>query len=117
MYYVDYFVRPNQNELAFNMLLLENLQMPIQHQLRFILLRFLKPFIAVLIMIFAPQQSYAEEMSNGQMAGIIRSANHPCAKVIELQPAGENSWSVQCNSGSFNVTRNADGQFSVNASN
>ncbi len=57
----------------------------------------------------------AEEMSNGKMAGIIRSANHPCAKVIELQPDGENSWKVKCNSGSFNVTRNATGQFSVNA--
>ena len=57
----------------------------------------------------------AEEMSNGKMSGIIRSANHPCAKVVELQPDGENSWKVKCNSGSFNVTRNANGQFSVNA--
>jgi hypothetical protein len=90
--------------------------MLIQHQFRIIPLRILKAFIAVLITVFAPQ-SYAEEMSNGQMAGIIRSANHPCAKVIKLQPASENSWKVQCNSGSFNVTRNTDGQFSVNASN
>jgi hypothetical protein len=75
-----------------------------------------KVFIAVLIVVFAPQ-SYAEEMSNGQMAGIIRSANHPCAKVLDLQPAGENSWIVKCNSGSFNVSRNTDGQFSVNVSN
>ena len=75
-----------------------------------------KAFIAVLIVVFAPQ-SYAEEMSNGQMAGIIRSANHPCAKVLDLQPTGENSWKVQCNSGSFNVARNANGQFSVNVSN
>jgi hypothetical protein len=90
--------------------------MPIQHQFRFIPLCFLNTFIAILLMVFA-SQSYAGEMSNGQMAGIIRSANHPCAKVIELQPAGENSWKVQCNSGSFNVTRNADGKFSVNASN
>jgi hypothetical protein len=59
----------------------------------------------------------ANEMSNGKMAGIIRSANHSCAKVIELQPDGENSWKVQCNSGSFNVTRNANGQFSVYAFN
>ena len=59
----------------------------------------------------------AEEMSNGKMSGIIRSANHPCAKVIKLQLASENSWKVQCNSGSFNVTRNADGKFSVNVSN
>jgi len=42
--------------------------------------------------------------------------NQPCAKVIELQPVGENSWKDKCNSGSFNVTRNADGQFGVTAS-
>ena len=59
----------------------------------------------------------AEEMSNGKMAGIIRSANHSCAKVIALQSAGENSGKVKCNSGSFNVTRNANGQFSVYAFN
>ena len=57
----------------------------------------------------------AEEMSNGKMAGIIRSANHPCAKVIELQPKGGNSWEVKCNSGSFNVTRNTNGRFNVYA--
>ena len=57
----------------------------------------------------------ADEMSNGKMAGIIRSAKHPCAKVIELQPSGENSWEVKCNSGSFNVTRNANGEFNVYA--
>ena len=57
----------------------------------------------------------ADEISNGKMAGIIRSANHPCAKVIELQPDGENSWEVKCNSGSFNVTRNANGKFNVYA--
>ncbi len=28
------------------------------------------------------------------MAGMIHSASHPCEKVIELQPAGENSWKV-----------------------
>ena len=57
----------------------------------------------------------ADEMSNGKMAGIIRSTNHPCAKVIKLQPEGENSWEVKCNSGSFNVTRNANGEFNVYA--
>jgi len=116
MYYIDDFVQLNQNEHTFNVLFERISQMPIQHQFRIIPLRILKAFIAALIIVFTPQ-SYAEEMSNGQMAGIIRSANHPCAKVIELQPAGENSWSVKCNSGSFNVTRNADGQFSVNISN
>jgi hypothetical protein len=57
----------------------------------------------------------ADEISNGKMAGIIRSANHPCAKVIESQPNGENSWEVKCNSGSFNVTRNANGEFNIYA--
>ena len=90
--------------------------MPIQHQFRIIPLCFLNTFIATLLMVFA-SQLYAEEMSNGKMSGIIRSANHPCAKVIKLQPDGENSWKVQCNSGSFNVTGNADGKFSVNVSN
>jgi hypothetical protein len=60
-------------------------------------------------------EASADEMSNGKLAGIIRSANHPCAKVIELQPNGENSWEVKCNSGSFNVTRNANGEFNVYA--
>jgi len=57
----------------------------------------------------------ADEMSNGKMAGIIRSTNHPCAKVIKLQSEGENSWEVKCNSGSFNVTRNPNGKFNVYA--
>jgi hypothetical protein len=60
-------------------------------------------------------EASAEEMSNGKMAGIIRSANHSCAKVIELQPDGKNSWKVKCNSGSFKVTRNANGKFDVYA--
>ena len=90
--------------------------MPIQHQFRITPLCFLNTFIAILLMVFA-SQLYAEEMSNGKMSGIIRSANHPCAKVIKLQPDGENSWKVQCDSGSFNVAGNADGKFSVNVSN
>lgn len=59
----------------------------------------------------------AEEMSEGQMGGIIRSANHPCAKVIKLQPTSESSWKVQCNSGNFYIRRNTDGQFSVSTYN
>ena len=57
----------------------------------------------------------ADGMSNGKLAGIIRSTNHPCAKVIEFQPNGETSWAVKCNSGNFNVTRNANGEFNVYA--
>ncbi len=79
-------------------------------------LRMVKVLIAVLMIIVFVPQSPAEEMSYGEMAGIIRSADHPCAKVLDLQSTGENSWNVQCNSGSFYVTRNADGQFSVKTS-
>jgi hypothetical protein len=57
----------------------------------------------------------AEGMSNGKMGGIIRSANHPCAKVIKLQPDGESSWRVKCNSGSFNVNRSVNGKYNVYA--
>lgn len=90
--------------------------MPIQHRFRIIPLRVLKAIIAFLVIIVFVQQSPAEEMSNGEMAGIIRSAGHPCARVLDLQSTGENSWRVECNSGSFYVTRNEDGQFSVTTS-
>jgi len=90
--------------------------MPIQHRLKIIPLRVVKVLIAVLIITVFVPQSPAEEMTRGEMAGIIRSAEHPCTRVLDLQSTGENSWKVQCNSGSFYVTRNADGQFVVNIS-
>ncbi len=90
--------------------------MHIQHQFRNFPLRIIKALIVVLIVIIYLPQSLAEEMSHGEMAGIIRSAGHPCAKVLELQSTSENSWKVQCNSGSFNVTRNEDGKFTINSS-
>ena len=61
-------------------------------------------------------QLLAEEMSHGEMAGIIRSADHPCTRVLDLKSSGENAWKVQCNSGSFFVIRDAEGQYSVTAS-
>ena len=63
---------------------------------------------------FAPYL-FADEVTQGEMAGVIRSANYPCAKVLNLQSSGENSWTVKCNSGSFHVTKNSDGQFSVSS--
>ena len=58
-------------------------------------------------------QSYATEMSHGEMAAAIRSANYPCAHVISLENTGENSWSVKCNSGKFDVSQGEDGSFTV----
>lgn len=59
----------------------------------------------------------ADEMpSHGEMAAAIRSANLPCAHVLQVEPAGEQQWSVRCNSGGFLVTRGQDGQFSVEKS-
>lgn len=55
----------------------------------------------------------ATEMTHGEMAAAIRSANYPCAHVTGLESAGENAWSVECNSGKFRVSRDQDGNFTV----
>jgi hypothetical protein len=58
-------------------------------------------------------QSTATEMSNGEMAGAIRSADYPCAQVLKIDSKGNNAWLVQCNSGQFSVSRDQDGNFTV----
>lgn len=55
----------------------------------------------------------AADMSEGEMAGIIRSSGNPCNKVLDLMDTSDNSWTVQCNSGTFIVKRDAEGQYSV----
>lgn len=55
----------------------------------------------------------AAEMSHGEMAGAIRSANYPCAHVVKIDSTGDNAWVVQCNSGTFSVSRDQDGRFTV----
>jgi hypothetical protein len=57
--------------------------------------------------------AFATEMSNGEMAAAIRNADYPCDHVLGLQATGDNGWHVQCNSGAYQVTRDANGQFSV----
>jgi hypothetical protein len=57
--------------------------------------------------------AFATEMSYGEMAAAIRSADYPCDHVLGLKATGDNSWHVQCNSGTYQVTRDANGQFSV----
>ena len=62
--------------------------------------------------LFSPHVS-AVDVSHGELAGAIRSASHPCARVINVDSNGDNAWIVQCNSGRFNVTRDQDGEFTV----
>ena len=71
-------------------------------------------FVILLFLAVAPPLS-ANEMTQGEMAGIIRSAEHPCARVLDLQNDGENAWKVTCNSGKFHVSKNADGLYIVTA--
>jgi hypothetical protein len=54
--------------------------------------------------------------SHGDLAAAIRSADLPCAHVLQVEPAGQNQWLVACNSGRFVVTRAPDGKLSVSRS-
>ncbi len=65
-----------------------------------------------LLMTFA-HTSFAAEMSQGEMAGIIRSSGNPCNKVLDLMPTSDSSWTVQCNSGKFVVKRDSKGKYTV----
>ena len=55
----------------------------------------------------------AADVSHGEMAGAIRSANFPCAQVLKMDNKGDNAWVVQCNSGTFSVSRDQNGDFKV----
>jgi hypothetical protein len=55
----------------------------------------------------------ASEMSHGYISGIIRSAGHPCAHILELHQINENSWKAVCNAGPYSVTKISDDQYSV----
>jgi hypothetical protein len=68
----------------------------------------------VLAMILAlVQPAFAAEVNDGELAAAIRSADYPCEHVLGQQATGDNDWRVQCNSGTYLVTRDANGQFSV----
>ena len=62
--------------------------------------------------LFSPYVT-AHGVSHGELAGAIRSASYPCARVINVDSNGENAWIVQCNSGKFNVARDQNGDFTV----
>ena len=49
--------------------------------------------------------AFAQEMDHGTLAAAIRSADLPCNHVISARQTSENTWNVQCNSGTYEVTR------------
>ena len=61
--------------------------------------------IAAVSALFLAPGALAEEMDHGTLAAAIRSANFPCNHVISASQSAENTWSVQCNSGTYEVTR------------
>ena len=65
--------------------------------------------------VFSPHVT-AVDVSHGELAGAIRSASYPCAQVINVDSNGDNAWIVQCNSGTFNVIRDKNGEFTVTQS-
>ena len=69
--------------------------------------------LALTLMLSLVQPGFAAGVSNGEMAAAIRSANYPCAHVLDMQVIEDNDWHVQCNSGTYHVTRDENGQFSV----
>ncbi|MFN2140369.1 MAG: hypothetical protein ACK2U5_07800 [Candidatus Promineifilaceae bacterium] len=59
------------------------------------------------------QPTFADEVSDGEMAAAIRGTNYPCDHVLQMQSAGDNSWLVQCNSGTYQVSRDENGELTV----
>lgn len=55
----------------------------------------------------------ATDIAWGELASAIRSADFPCAQVLNAADIGDNAWAVECNSGKFRVTRDQTGQYSV----
>ena len=59
------------------------------------------------------QPAFADEVSNGEMAAAIRGTDYPCDHVLHMQNAGDNRWLVQCNSGTYQVSHDENGQLTV----
>ena len=62
--------------------------------------------------LFSPHVT-AVDVSHGELAGAIRSAEYPCAHVLQVDSNDDNAWIVQCNSGKFNVSRDQNGDVTV----
>lgn len=73
-----------------------------------------KPFGAsVLLLAATAVLADAGTPPHGELAAAIRSADRPCHHVIAAAPAGKQRWNVQCNAGSYQVSRNAAGKLKI----
>ena len=83
-------------------------------------LRYHSPNIKVLsglaVLLATISVAFAQTPGNGELAAAIRSADFPCAHVIEVAASGDNAWRVQCNSGAFVVRKAETGEYSVSPS-
>jgi hypothetical protein len=70
-------------------------------------------FFGVILSSLLASPATAADVSHGEMAAAIRSADYPCAHVLKIDSSGDDAWLVQCNSGSFRVSRDQDGRFKV----
>ncbi len=70
-------------------------------------------FCSVIVGGLLSPQATAADVSHGEMAAAIRSANYPCAQILKVDSDGNNVWVVQCNSGKFNVSRDQNGDLKV----
>jgi hypothetical protein len=61
--------------------------------------------MAAISALFLAPGALAEGMDHGTLAAAIRSADLPCNHVISASQTAENTWSVQCNAGTYEVTR------------
>jgi hypothetical protein len=57
--------------------------------------------------------AFATGIDRGDRVAAISSADYPCQQVLDLQETGNNAWRVQCNSGTYQVSRDEEGRFSV----
>lgn len=70
-------------------------------------------FSSVIVSGLSSHYVNADDVSHGEMAAAIRSADYPCVQVLNVDDNGNNTWIVQCNSGKFNVSRDQNGDFKV----
>jgi hypothetical protein len=63
--------------------------------------------------VVAAQAASDTTPAHGELAAAVRSAGLPCAHVIGVEVLADGRWSVQCNAGTYIVTRAKDGGLAV----
>lgn len=74
---------------------------------------FAAAFLVVIANATAVNEPPAGTPEHGAFAAAIRSAQLPCAHVVEVEAHGSGTWQVKCNAGLYRVVRTADGQLAI----